>query len=169
MEDMLAREAIRDVIARYTMAGDRLKIDDFAACFTADAILESEHVPADRAFRFEGLSQIRAWQQGWLDSAAAGTPVHAATFVRHHLTTSQIEITGDGNAAARTYWQAWTNIGPDHAGIYLDRLRKEADGRWLIAHRRVRMDWEAENSLFRTAIPLSREAKGNGTNHASPG
>lgn len=160
-EDLLAREAIRDVIARYTMAGDRLRIDDFAACFTCDGILESDRVPEARAFRFAGREAIRAWQTAWRDRAAEGTPVHDANFVRHHLTTSQIEVIGPDCATARTYWQAWTRIGADHAGYYLDRFRK-VNGRWLIAHRRVRLDWEAEDSLFKPAIERSTSLRGAG-------
>jgi len=74
--------------------------------------------------------------------------------VRHHLSTSKIDLTGPDTAKARTYWVAWTDIGPDHAGYYLDTFRK-VDGAWLIAHRRVRMDWEADASLFRSAISNS--------------
>ncbi|WP_395393151.1 nuclear transport factor 2 family protein [Novosphingobium sp. BL-8A] len=158
-EDVLAREGIRDVIARYNIAGDRLRIDDFAACFTHDAILESDRVPEDRAFRFVGRDAIRDWQTQWRDRAASGTPVHEANFVRHHLTTSQIDLVTRDNATARTYWQAWTRIGPDHAGYYLDDLRR-VNGHWLIAHRRVRMDWEAEESLFKPAIARTRDLRG---------
>lgn len=152
LEDLLAREAIRDTMAAYTTAGDRLKIDDFVACFTDDAVIESEHVPEARAFRYEGRAAIRAWQERWL-AGAGGT--HGATFVRHHLSTSKIDLGGGDTARARTYWVAWTDIGPDHAGYYLDRFRKEGET-WLIAHRRIRMDWEAPNSLFGDAVNNSR-------------
>ncbi len=152
LEDLLAREAIRDLMARYTMAGDRLRIDDFVACFTEDAVLESEHVSPDRRFRYEGRAAIRAWQERWR-AGDAGT--HGATFVRHHLSTSQIDLAGPDTASARTYWVAWTDIGADHAGYYLDSLRK-ADGEWRIAHRRVRLDWEAPGSLFHGAVANSQ-------------
>lgn len=151
IEDLLAREAIRDLMARYTAAGDRLRVDDFVACFTQDGVMESERVAPDRLFRYEGRPAIRAWQERWL-SGEGGT--HGATFVRHHLATSKIDLTGPDSASARTYWTAWTDIGPDHAGYYLDTLRR-VEGEWLIAHRRVRMDWEAENSLFRSAVANS--------------
>lgn len=152
LEDLLAREAIRDTMAKYNTAGDRLRIDDFVSCFTDDAVMESEHVPQDRMFRYEGRAAIRAWQERWL-AGEGGT--HGATFVRHHLSTCKIDLTGPDGASARTYWTAWTDIGPDHAGYYLDAFRK-VDGAWLIAHRRVRMDWEAEASLFRSAVPNSQ-------------
>ncbi|KHK89317.1 nuclear transport factor 2 family protein [Novosphingobium malaysiense] len=151
LEDLLAREAIRDVMAKYTTSGDRLRIDDFVSCFTADAVMESEHVPEERTFRYEGREAIRAWQARWLEGKG---DTHGATFVRHHLSTSKIDLTGKDSARARTYWVAWTDIGPDHAGYYLDTFRK-VDGEWLIAHRRVRLDWEADTSLFRTAVANS--------------
>lgn len=152
VEDLLAREAIRDVMAKYTTSGDRLRVDDFVSCFTEDAVMESEHVPADRSFRYQGRAAIRAWQERWL-AGEGGT--HGATFVRHHLSTSKIDLAGADSATARTYWVAWTDIGPDHAGYYLDSFRR-VGGQWLIAHRRVRMDWEADNSLFRSAVANSQ-------------
>lgn len=152
IEELLARESIRDVMAKYNTAGDRLRVDDFVSCFTADAVMESEYVPADRLFRYEGREAIRAWQERWL-SGAGGT--HRASFVRHHLSTSKIDLGSPDTATARTYWVAWTDIGPDHAGYYLDIFRRE-NGEWRIAHRKVRLDWEAENSLFRSAVSNSK-------------
>jgi hypothetical protein len=150
VEELLAREAIRDTMAQYNTSGDRLKVDDYVACFTDDAVMESEYVPEDRAFRYEGREAIRAWQMRWLNRAP-GDVVHKASFIRHHLSTSKIDLTGPDRAKARTYWVAWTDIGPDHAGYYLDDFRKEGD-RWLIARRRVRMDWESPASLYRSAV-----------------
>lgn len=155
LDELLAREAIRDTMARYTMAGDRLKVDDYAACFTEDGVMEAEHADPDCAFRYEGRAAIRAWQARWRERTLAGERVHAASFARHHLTTSQIDLTGPETAQARTYWVAWTDIGPDHAGYYLDSFRK-VSGRWLIAHRRVREDWRSPGSLFGSAVGNSR-------------
>ena len=154
VEELLAREAIRDTLVTYTISGDRLRIDEFVSCFTEDGVIETERVPSARAFRYEGREAIRAWQQRWLDGAG---DAHGATFVRHHLATSKIELTGLDRARARTYWVAWTDIGADHAGYYLDDLRKDGE-RWLIARRRVRLDWEADDSLFREAVANTRES-----------
>lgn len=148
LEDLLAREAIRHLMTAYTTAGDRLQVDAFVACFAHDAVIESEHVAPDRAFRYEGREAIRAWQERW---RSGGSGTHGATFVRHHLSTSHIELTGTDSARARTYWVAWTDVGPDHAGYYLDTFRRE-NGEWRIAHRRVRLDWEAPQSLFKSAV-----------------
>ena len=41
-----------------------------------------------------------------------------------------------------------TDVGPDHCGVYTDTFRK-VGGEWLIAHRKVRTEWWADNSHFR--------------------
>lgn len=151
LEELLAREAIRDTMAKYNTSGDRLKVEDYVSCFTEDGIMESEFVLEDKAFRYAGKAEIHAWQMRWLSREPGGDTVHKASFIRHHLSTSKIDITGPDTAKARTYWVAWTDIGPDHAGYYLDLFRKVGE-EWLIAHRRVRLDWESPDSLYMTAI-----------------
>ena len=156
IDELLAHEAIRQTMARYNMAGDRLKVDEYVAVFTEDGIMEAEHPDPASAFRYEGREAIRAWMTRWRDRpASGGGSVHEASFVRHHLSTCQIDMTGPDTAQARTYWVAWTDIGPDHAGYYLDRFHK-VDGQWLIAHRRVREDWRSPCSLFNTAVTNSK-------------
>lgn len=155
IDELLAREAIRDTLAKYNVSGDRLKIDDYAACFSEDGIMEAEHKDPAFAFRYEGREAIRAWQRRWLDQTTRGAGVHRATFARHHLSTSKIDLTGPDSANVRTYWVAWTDIGPDHAGYYLDTFRKVGE-EWLIAHRRVREDWRSPASLFGNPIAETR-------------
>ena len=81
-ESSLSREQIRDVVARYNIAGDRRDLDAFVAAFCEDAIWESA------VFRCVGRSAIRdylsvAWQP------SPGVP--APRFRRHHLTTTQMD------------------------------------------------------------------------------
>jgi hypothetical protein len=148
VDELLAREDIRRTLTTYNSAGDRLKVEDFLAVFTDDAVLESAGATPGEGFRCEGREAIRRWMTGF-----GGRPrpasIEPPKFVRHHLTTSQIEIEGPATAQARSYFNVYTQIGPDHAGYYVDRLRKDGD-RWLIAERRVRVDWRAANSLFRS-------------------
>lgn len=154
-DELLARESIRHTIASYTMAGDRLQVDRFAAVFTEEAVLETDGVPPPDAFRYEGRGAIAGWLGRWRERASAATQgVHEATFVRHHLATCHIELLDADTARGRTYWTAWTDIGPDHCGYYLDSFRR-CGGHWLIAHRRIRLDWRAANSLMYTAVARS--------------
>jgi 3-phenylpropionate/cinnamic acid dioxygenase small subunit len=153
-DELLAREAIRATMAAYTRAGDGLHEDEFAACFTDDGVLRSEGVPEADLFRYEGRDEIRRWITRWRDPAPV-SKAPRASFVRHHLATCHIELDGADEARARTYWTAWTDIGPDHAGYYVDRFRRTGD-RWLIAHRRIRLDWRSPDSLFVTAVDSTR-------------
>jgi 3-phenylpropionate/cinnamic acid dioxygenase small subunit len=155
LDELLARESIRQTLENYTLAGDRLREDDFVAVFTDDAVLESDGVPDSDSFRYEGSQAIRAWIARWRTPSENAPRTPQATFVRHHLSTCQIELTGGDTARGRTYWVAYTDIGPDHCGYYLDTFRKVGE-RWLIAHRKVRLDWRSSQSLFTTAIQRSR-------------
>ena len=151
IEELLAREAIRDTIAKYNVSGDRLKAEDYAACFTEDGIIESTTKGVRDNFRYEGRAAILEWQNAWRNAKPGQETrkdvVRKATFVRHNLTTCKIDLTGPDTADVRTYWMVITDAGPDHSGVYVDKFRVE-DGQWLIAHRKVRTDWFSPDSRF---------------------
>lgn len=134
MPDLAAkRDAIRDLLARYTYNGDRGRVAELAACFADDGILEyfgEDHI---------GPDAIAA-------KLSAGTGDPRRTFVRHHITNPLVEVDGD-NATARSYFAVTSNAGPDHSGTYDDQLVRTAHG-WRFARRRVRIDWQAESSLW---------------------
>jgi ketosteroid isomerase-like protein len=137
-EESLAREHIRDTMARYNIAGDGNDFRAFVDLFTDDAVFEAA------VFRCEGKSAIEAYfsKRPYADPSAPGP-----RFRRHNLTTSQIDLTGPNSASARTYYVVYTDLGPDHCGYYVDRYRQEK-GRWLIAYRGVWMDWSHPASRF---------------------
>jgi hypothetical protein len=135
MEELLAREEIRRTLAQDHISGDANDADGYAGAFAEDGVLNS----AD--FDIVGRQAIRDWK-----AERAKSP--PAKFVRHNLTTSQIELTGPDTAVARTYFVVFTEVGPDHNGYYSDQFKKVGD-RWLIAHRKVWLDWRAKDSRFR--------------------
>jgi len=142
-EELLAREAIRHTQSVYNNEGDRGRLDGLLATFTVDGVLE-----LDRGV-FTGREAIRGALSPAVDAKrsehrAAGAP---RLFLRHHLTTSRVELTSPTTADAWTYFQVMTPIGLDHAGLYVDRF-VEHDGGWLIAHRRVKIDWQAADSAI---------------------
>jgi hypothetical protein len=146
IEEAIARECIRDTMARYNMAGDRARVDEMAEVFTEDGVLETS------AYTHKGREAIRGWMKGWREATAKPAPTaKTANFVRHNITTSQIDFTGPDTAKARTYFVVFTQIGPDHSGYYSDEFRKVGD-RWLISHRRAMMDWRDEKSTFGMAV-----------------
>ena len=146
LDELLAREAIRATLAKCAQAGDSLRGEDYAGCFTEDGVLESE--PAGSAgFRHGSRGEILAWQTAWRDAPTPATP-RGAKFVRHNLTSSKVDLTGPDSATARSYFMVMTDIGPDHCGVYRDVFHRTGED-WLIAHRRVRTEWWADNSHFR--------------------
>ena len=131
--ELADREAIRDLLARYTYNGDRGRIEALGACFAADGVLE---FPGGRGVGPEGI----------LPALTGAGRRSELTFVRHHITNPLIELDGDA-ATARSYFAVSSDNGPDHSGTYADRLARTAAG-WRFAHRRVRVDWQSEASLF---------------------
>jgi len=129
------REEIRHLLAGYTYNGDRGRLQELAACFAEDGVLE---YPGARPQGPQAIAETLMSGRGGRNPALS--------FVRHHITNPLIEVEGDG-ASARSYFTVYTDIGPDHAGTYSDRLVRTAEG-WRLAHRLVRVDWQAPQSLF---------------------
>jgi hypothetical protein len=138
MADLAAdRDAIRHLLAIYTYNGDRGSVANLAACFAEDGVIE---YPGNRA---QGPVAIAA-------ALSSGPANPARTFVRHHITNPLIEVGADA-ATARSYFTVYSNNGPDHSGTYNDKLIRTAAG-WRFAHRQVRIDWQADESLFRPML-----------------
>lgn len=144
LADLLAREAIRDLVARYNAYGDSGLLDRMLALFADDAVLEVGDVA------YEGADAIRGLFSGTVDrsAGASGGP----TYVRHSVTTHQIDLLDPGHATGRAYFTVLTRVGLDHWGRYLDEYRV-VDGAWRFARRRVLTDDFAAESLFRPSAP----------------
>lgn len=140
MPDLAAdRDAIRDLLACYTYNGDRGRVAELVGCFALDGVLE---FPGNRA---QGPEAIAAALTG-----GGGTRNPALSFVRHHITNPLIAVTGD-TATARSYFAVHSDIGLDHSGTYSDTLVRSGPD-WRLTHRMVRVDWQADNSLFRPMV-----------------
>ena len=139
--ELIARESVRDLIARYTWAGDRGRFADLVECFTDGGVLDV----GDHGGRWVGRDHITAELESVArrTARAGGAPGP----VRHHVTGTLIADITSSSAAARSYFLVTTTIGPDHWGRYFDRFTVE-DGRWRIAERVVRVDGHAAGSLM---------------------
>lgn len=143
--ELVARESIRDCIARYNANGDSGRIDQMVEVFAPDGIMETH------GERYEGREAIRAFmsdvavQSGEYSSAEpageGSTPMQEwlargrPFFIRHYTATTQIDVVDEMSARARSYYLVLTVHGLDHWGRYLDEFAP-VDGRWLISHRR---------------------------------
>jgi len=131
LDELLAREGIRATIARYTNAGDHADYEDLVPCYAEDGVFEF----SDN--RWEGRQAIGDALHAMARARGHGT---AGMLQRHHLGTCHITLEGGDRARATTYFLMVSEIGPDHAGRYLDRLVRR-DGEWQFAHRHVVVEW----------------------------
>jgi hypothetical protein len=135
--EAIAREQIRDVISRYNHAGDRGRLDELARCFAPDGVLDLKDVPP-----LEGRDAIEAHLRGVVSRLADAT---TRPVLRHHVSSTRIELVGGDAATAASYFLVFTEVGLDHWGRYGDRFVR-VGGEWLIAHRRVRVDGATRDS-----------------------
>jgi hypothetical protein len=134
IEEMLAREEIRGLMAKYTVGGDRLDFKTLASVFAADGVMESGLLNAIGPQEIsEKLSQL-------MSSANVSSSARAMTFSRHNLTTSLVNFDDEASASGRSYFLVMSDVGIDHCGVYFDKFVK-VDGEWKIKHRRIRIDY----------------------------
>lgn len=141
--ELAAREAVRDLLARYTWAGDRGRSAELAACFLPDGVLDvGEH-----GGRWEGRAEIERQLDAVAERvAAAGT---APGPVQHHVTSVVIDLVDTTAADVRAYFCVFTDLGPDHWGTYRDHVQLDAiDGTWRFASRTVRVTGRSPESRF---------------------
>jgi len=148
--ELVAREACRDTLAQYTHAGDRYLLEEFAAAFCEDGVLEirgSAPLQGRRAImqRFAGATGSLRWHQ----AATAPGEEAARRVVRHNVANVRFESLSPSEATVASYFTVFTEVGLDHMGRYRDRMVPVGD-RWLIAHRFVSTDWHAPDSVFRS-------------------
>jgi len=137
IEELLAREEIRQRMSEYAFYNDNMDAENFASVFAKDGIFEGPITYV------RGRAEIEHWKKtNKVLQAKGGRP----DYVRHHIGTQHLVVTGD-TAEGTTYWLVLTDIGVDHSGYYEDSFVRE-DGSWRIAHRRIRVKWLAENSCL---------------------
>ena len=134
--ELLARECIRDTVARYNHAGDTGRFDTMVECFAPDG--ELVIVGGDR---FQGQDALRTFFSG------VGGTAPGFTYLRHCVTNLLIDVDDPRHATAASYFQVITDIGLDHWGRYQDRFVPVGD-RWLLARRSVKTDGYAQGSFF---------------------
>lgn len=140
--ELAAREALRDLVARYTWAGDRGRSQELADLFAADGVLDV----GPHGGRWEGRPEIVRQLDAVAERvAAAGTSPGP---VRHHVSSLLIDVDTPTEANASAYFLVITTIGVDHWGRYRDRFAVSADGMWRFAERTVRVDGHSPDSVM---------------------
>ena len=121
LEELIAREAIRDLLARYCAAFDDADWESWEKIWTEDVVWVVDGEP------LEGLEVVRAFMTTCLPEGYRG---------KHMCSNPVIELAPEGmTATARTdvVWIA-QNFENTIVGRYLDTLVNR-DDRWLISRR----------------------------------
>jgi hypothetical protein len=141
LDALVAREAIRDLVARYNAGADGGRFAEVVQLFAADAVME---LPEET---FTGRDEIadlfRRTQRRVVGAGAAGQ----RQYVRHFTSTLQIDLDAADRARSRCYYQVLMAHGLDHWGRYIDEYRM-VDGEWRFARRTVTVDGRSDGSLL---------------------
>ena len=142
LDELIARESVRDTYARYNHAGDGGRLAELADCFTEDGVLEVR----DR-FAARGRSEIAAT----LGEVAAQFPRTDAPppgthhIMRHYVANLLFTSIAPDRITSDAYFAVFLVDTVDHWGRYRDEL-VPVDGRWLFARRRVSVDGKRPGS-----------------------
>lgn len=160
--ELVARERIRDTLARYNWSGDGLRLDDLAGTFCEGGALEVRGWEP-----FQGREAIVAFLGGAFGAprpehdemrgfaqAADASVVGTKRIVRHNLTNVRFLEVSREQALVASYFTVVTEIGLDHYGRYRDTL-VPVDDDWLIQHRFVSTDWRAPGSTMAPASSVT--------------
>jgi ketosteroid isomerase-like protein len=143
--ELVARESIRDLVARYNANGDSGRFEQMMKVFADDAVVEL--VGTDGTVRrFEGVEHIATiftdTKASWDVEVKPLAPGH---HVRHLTATHQIDVIDETHARGRCYFLVLMGHGLDHWGRYIDEYGVD-DDRWLITHRRAITDGRIDTS-----------------------
>jgi hypothetical protein len=144
MWELVARERIRDTLARYNWSGDAGRLDGLAETFCVDGVLEIRGLQPLRG-RSEIVKFLSGVTGGVAEDAAKSVP--AKPLVRHNVANVSFTGVAPDEAQVASYFTVITNIGLDHCGRYRDTLVPVGDT-WLIRHRKVSTDWAAPESTM---------------------
>ncbi|ORW97685.1 hypothetical protein AWB92_03245 [Mycobacterium sp. IEC1808] len=138
--ELVAREQIRDTLARYNWSGDAGRLEGLAETFCADGVLE---IRGREPLR--GRTEIVSFLGGVTGKVARN--VDLKPVVRHNVANVLFTGLTPDRAEVSSYFTVVTQIGLDHFGRYRDVLVPDGD-RWLIKHRKVSTDWAAPDSTM---------------------
>jgi len=136
--EVVARESIRDLVARYNANGDAGRVPQVLELFAPDAVMELGD-PGSSTLH-TGLDEIALIFTGTKERwTAEATGRGAPPYVRHCVSTHQIDLLDESHATGRCYFFVIMDHGVDHWGRYLDEYAV-VDGRWRFTRRAVRLD-----------------------------
>jgi hypothetical protein len=138
--ELVARESIRDRIARWNANGDAGRMDQMVLVLAPEvefSIREGEVLHGREAV-LESLLGVKGAKVPTPGAPKPGRylPAGKRPSIRHFTSNPWIEFESETRATVRTYYQVLSTFGLDHWGRYLD-VFQVVDGEWLITKRTV--------------------------------
>jgi ketosteroid isomerase-like protein len=132
--ELVARESIRDLVARYNANGDTGRFAQVLELFADDAVMELHD-----GVIYDGIERIESIFTGTQKTVKGLDTGGARVYMRHYTATLQIDLQDNTHAKGRCYSQVLMHHGLDHWGRYIDEY-EQRDGRWLFTRRKVTLD-----------------------------
>ena len=145
LDDLIARESVRDLVARYNAYGDSGRFEALAELFADDAVMEIVQLNGT-VVRHEGREDIGHIFQRVSDRVG-GRDTEGPSYIRHFTATHQIDLVDADHATGRLYFVVYMPHGLDHWGRYVDDYARVED-RWVFAHRKVYVEGRTADSWF---------------------
>jgi hypothetical protein len=146
IDEAVAREAIRDLVARYNSYSDSGRFEPLFGLFAPDAVMETGDLGGEFT-RYDGLEEITRIFTGAQDRVRSRPDSESPAYIRHFTATHQIDLIDTDHATGRLYFAVLMTHGLDHWGRYIDRYVR-FDGGWKFAHRKVYVDGGVAESWF---------------------
>jgi hypothetical protein len=156
LDELIAKQEIRDLMMRYCRGVNRMDMELVRSCFHADAW--EDHGP------YHGEASV------FCDGLAEGLRSFVFTF--HFVGNSLIELEGD-RATHETYFIAYDRLPADGDGVekdvifggrYLAVHERRDGGPWLIAERAVAHDWHRVDPVTEQWQPAETFIQGKAGN-----
>jgi 3-phenylpropionate/cinnamic acid dioxygenase small subunit len=142
MWEIEARESIRDIVTRYNSNGDTGRFGQALELFAEDAVMELRDTNGETT-TYSGLGEIATIFTGAKETfAERAASRNAPNYLRHSVSTHQIDLLDRMHAVGRSYFQVLMAHGLDHWGRYLDEYERRGE-RWVFTHRVVIVDGRA--------------------------
>jgi hypothetical protein len=141
--ELVARESIRDRIARWNSNGDAGRMDQMVLVLAPDVEFQAAESEVLHG-RDEVLAFLTGVKGDHADAPAPSAAPRTGRYlppgkrpsIRHFTSNPQIDFDSETRAEVRTYYQVLSSFGLDHWGRYLDEFGV-VDGEWLITKRTV--------------------------------
>jgi hypothetical protein len=139
--ELVARESIRDRIARWNSNGDAGRMAEMVLVLAPEVefSIRDGEVYHGRDEVLQSLLDVRDAGSGASDSSPPSgryLPPGKQPSIRHYTSNPTIDFESESRARVRTYYAVLSSFGLDHWGRYLDEFGV-VDGEWLITKRNV--------------------------------